>query len=157
MTSFGELVLVMGDQHIPHRASKIPAPFKRMLVPNRMQHVICTGNLSSEQFEEIRSLAPNLHMVAGDYDDAAGMGLVFPETRVVKVGAFRIGVVHGHQILPWKSPEALARMRRKLNVDILVSGHTHQNEVVLHEEGHCYINPVGLSYSGCSEQLKKRL
>ena len=149
MTSFGELVLVLGDLHIPHRASKIPAPFKRMLVPNRMQHVICTGNLSSEQFEEVRTLAPNLHMVAGDYDDPAG-GLVFPETRVLQVGAFRVGVIHGHQIIPWQSPEALARMRRKLNVDILVSGHTHKNQVVVHEEeGHCYINPVSLNFFLC--------
>lgn len=139
MTSFGELVLILGDLHIPHRASKIPEPFQRMLVPNRMQHVIATGNLGSEQLQEMRSLAPNVHMVVGDYDDAS----IFPETRVVQVGAFRIGVVHGHQVVPWKSPEALARMRRKLNVDILVSGHSHQNEVrVVEDEGYCFINPV---------------
>jgi hypothetical protein len=29
---FGELVLVVGDFHIPHRASHIPEKFKRMLV-----------------------------------------------------------------------------------------------------------------------------
>lgn len=141
MTSFGELVLVLGDLHIPQRASKIPAPFKRMLVPNRMQHVICTGNLSNEQFEQVRSLAPNLHVVAGDYDDPSS-GLVFPDTRVVQVGEFRIGVIHGHQVIPWDSPEALARMRRQLNVDILISGHTHKNDVTISNEGYCYINPV---------------
>lgn len=32
-------------------------------------------------------------------------------------------------------------MRRKLDVDILVSGHTHKNEVVEHE-GRYHINPV---------------
>ena len=143
MTSFGELVLVLGDLHIPQRASKIPAPFKRMLVPNRMQHVICTGNLSNEQFEEVRALAPNLHMVAGDCDDDPSSGLVvFPETRVLQVGAFRIGVIHGHQIIPWDNQEGLARMRRKLNVDILITGHTHKNDVTVTDEGYCYINPV---------------
>ena len=143
MTSFGELILVLGDLHIPHRAYKIPDPIKRMLIPNRMQHVICTGNLSNEQFEEIRALAPNLHMVSGDYDDPAG-GLVFPESRVIQVGSFRIGVIHGHQIIPWNTQEALARVQRKLNVDILISGHTHKNEVTVHDSGHCYINPVCL-------------
>ena len=140
--SFGELVLVLGDFHIPSRASKIPAAFKRMLVPNKMQHVICTGNLgSSEQYDELRQLAPNVHVVAGDYDTTNTV--VFPETTVVQVGAFRIGVIHGHQIIPYKSSEALARMRRKLNVDVLVSGHTHQNEVSVQEEGSYYhINPV---------------
>lgn len=155
MSNFGELVLVLGDLHIPYRASKIPAPFKRMLVPNRMQHVICTGNVSLEQYEtELRPLAPNIHMVAGDYDDtgdddyvrAGGSGapMMFPETRVVQVGAFRIGVIHGHQLVPWKSMEALGRMRRKLNVDILIAGHTHQNEIIVQDDGYCFINPVSL-------------
>jgi predicted phosphodiesterase len=43
MAEFGELVLVLGDMHIPHRAATIPEKFKRMLVPNKMQHVLCTG------------------------------------------------------------------------------------------------------------------
>jgi vacuolar protein sorting-associated protein 29 len=55
MAEFGELVLVLGDLHIPHRAATIPERFKRMLVPNKMQHVICTGNLvSKEQYDELR-------------------------------------------------------------------------------------------------------
>ena len=107
-----------------------------MLVPGKMQHVICTGNVGTEQYEDLRELAPNLHVVQGDFG-----GESFPETRVVQVGQFRIGVIHGHQVIPWKSHEALARMRRKLCVDILISGHTHQNEVVEHD-GHYHINPV---------------
>jgi vacuolar protein sorting-associated protein 29 len=142
MANFGDLVLVVGDLHIPTRATKIPAPFKRMLVPNKMQHVICTGNVSSEDYEFLLSLSPNLHCTAGDHDDTTGtVTPVFPETRVVQVGAFRIGVVHGHQMIPWKSPEAADRMRRKLNVDILVSGHTHQPEVQS-QDGYHHINPV---------------
>lgn len=106
-----------------------------------MQHVICTGNLSAENYEELRTLAPNLHVVAGEYDDGSS-GLVFPETRVLQVGAFRIGVVHGHQIIPWQSQDAIGRMRRKLNVDILISGHTHKNEVNVQEGSFYHINPV---------------
>jgi vacuolar protein sorting-associated protein 29 len=67
----------------------------------------------------------------------------FPETRVLQIGQFRIGVVHGHQIIPWGSKKAVERMRRKLQVDILVTGHTHQNAVVVDEEnGFYHINPV---------------
>lgn len=52
---FGELVLVIGDLHIPHRAAFIPEKFKKMLVPNKMQHVLCTGNLvTKEQYDELR-------------------------------------------------------------------------------------------------------
>ena len=110
-----------------------------MLVPNKMQHVVCTGNIGMDQYEELRSLAPNVHVVAGDFDDPSQ--LQFPETSVLQVGQFRIGVIHGHQILPWNNQTALARMRRKLNVDILISGHTHQNQVQCHD-GYYHINPV---------------
>lgn len=167
MAGFGELVLVLGDLHIPQRANAIPEKFKRyvifflmfvflgsaslsrlpgssccllrMLVPNKMQHVICTGNVGYEQYEELQRLAPNLHMVAGEYDLEGPVS--FPETRVVQVGSFRIGVLHGHQVIPWNDHAALGRMRRKLNVDILISGHTHQNEVV-EQDGYYHINPV---------------
>ena len=40
MSDFGELALVVGDFHIPHRASGIPEKFQRMLVPNKMQRKI---------------------------------------------------------------------------------------------------------------------
>ena len=140
-SNFGELVLVLGDLHIPERASKIAAPIQRMLVPNKMQHVICTGNLSPESYQELQQLAPNLHCVAGDYDFEQQQQQL-PETQVVQVGAFRIGVLHGHQLIPYKSREAVQRMRRKLQVDILITGHTHQSEVVVEDDGFCHINPV---------------
>lgn len=105
-----------------------------------MQHVICTGNVGVEQLHELRNLAPNVHVVAGQYDDLA-LGL--PDTSIVQVGQFCIGVMHGHQLLPHCSLEAQARMRRKLGVDILVTGHSHRNEVRLHDD-HYLINPVSL-------------
>mmetsp|Transcript_7856 Transcript_7856/g.15190 ORF Transcript_7856/g.15190 Transcript_7856/m.15190 type:complete len:213 (+) Transcript_7856:77-715(+) len=157
MANFGELVLVLGDMHIPQRASKIPAAFKRMLVPNKMQHVICTGNISQEQYEELRGLAPNLHIVAGEFDglEPNSGGVSFPETRVLQVGSFRIGVVHGHQLIPWQSKEAIERMRRKLDVDVIVTGHTHQNEVNVQEEDYYHINPGSITgaYSSLTEDV----
>eukprot|EP01083_Nonionella_stella_P304175 1055904_1 len=145
MANFGELVLVIGDHHIPSRSNVIPEKFRRMLVPNKMQHVICTGNLGSrEQYDELRQLAPNVHVVSGDCDGMGGGTNDMPQmppTRVVQIGEFRIGLIHGHQVLPWGDHMALAGIRRKLNVDILVSGHTHQNEVVEHD-GCFHINPI---------------
>ncbi len=37
--------------------------------------------------------------------------------------------VHATQIVPWGSNDALALVQRKLDVDILVSGHTHEFKV----------------------------
>ena len=42
------LVLVLGDLHIPHRAGALPALFKKLLVPGRIQHILCTGNLCTK-------------------------------------------------------------------------------------------------------------
>lgn len=64
----------------------------------------------------------------------------YPEQKVVTVGQFRIGLCHGHQIVPWGEPEALALVQRALDVDILVTGHTHRFEAYEHEN-RFYINP----------------
>ena len=62
MAGYGELVLILGDLHMPHRACDIPEKFQKMLVPNKMAHVICTGNLGSSQavYDELVSLAPSV-------------------------------------------------------------------------------------------------
>jgi predicted phosphodiesterase len=70
-------------------------------------------------------LAPNVHVVSGDYDEQS----LLPETKVVQIGQFRIGLAHGHQVVPWGDQAALAMLQRQLDCDILVSGHTHKNEV----------------------------
>ena len=49
--------------------------------------------------------------------------------QVLEVGEFRIGLIHGHQVVPWGDIESLAALQRRLDVDILVSGHTHEFKV----------------------------
>ena len=57
----------------------------------------------------------------------------FPQThaaiQVLEIGDFRIGLCHGHQVVPWGDMEAMALLQRRLDVDILVSGHTHEFKV----------------------------
>ena len=48
----------------------------------------------------------------------------------------RAGRIHGHtQVVPWGDRLSLAAVKRQLNVDILVSGHTHKNEVATRAKG----------------------
>lgn len=62
---FFQLVLVIGDFHIPHRSHNIPSKFRKLLVPNKMQHVLCTGNLCTrETFDYLKSLASDVHVVS---------------------------------------------------------------------------------------------
>ncbi|XP_022668883.1 vacuolar protein sorting-associated protein 29-like [Varroa jacobsoni] len=131
------LVLVLGDLHIPHRTHSLPAQFKKMLQPGRIQHILCTGNLcTKESYDYLKTLASDVHVVRGDFDENSN----YPEQKVVTVGQFRIGLCHGHQIVPWGDIEALAVAQHQLDVDILISGHTHRFST--HEHGgRFFINP----------------
>ncbi|XP_054167456.1 vacuolar protein sorting-associated protein 29 [Oppia nitens] len=131
------LVLVMGDTHVPYRCHSLPAKFKKLLVPGRIQHILCTGNLcTKESLDYLKTLATDVHIVRGDFDE----NTAYPEQKVVTVGQFRIGLCHGHQIVPWADPESLALIQRQLDVDILITGHTHKFEAY-ESDGKFYINP----------------
>lgn len=135
------LVLVVGDLHIPHRASSVPAKFRKLLVPGKIQHILCTGNLcTKESVDYLKTLASDVHVVRGDFDE----NLNYPEQKVVTVGNFRIGLCHGHQVVPWGDTESLAMVQRQLDVDILISGHTHRFDAFEHENKF-YINPGSIT------------
>lgn len=42
------LVLCIGDLHIPHRATDLPVKFKALLVPGKIHHILCPGNLCTQ-------------------------------------------------------------------------------------------------------------
>jgi vacuolar protein sorting-associated protein 29 len=67
-----------------------------------------------------------------------------PDRKIVTVGSLKVGVVHGHQVVPWGDPDALAILARQMDVDILVSGHTHKFEAFEHE-GRFFLNPGSAS------------
>eukprot|EP00466_Bigelowiella_natans_P010049 jgi/Bigna1/142134/aug1.67_g16842 len=141
MQDFGELVLVMGDLCIPNRKGKLPEEFKALLVPGKIKHVLCTGNVCSKSMEQyLRNLvvgnAKNVHIVRGDMDD----NKTYPEETVVTIGGFKIGLCHGHQLVPTAHVESLLNLQRRLDVDILITGHTHQTEVYANDQKYL-INP----------------
>jgi putative phosphoesterase len=49
--------------------------------------------------------------------------------QVLQIADFKVGVCHGHQVVPWGDKEALAILQRQMGVDILVTGHTHEFKV----------------------------
>ncbi|KAK6920848.1 Calcineurin-like phosphoesterase domain, lpxH-type [Dillenia turbinata] len=150
------LVLALGDLHIPHRAPDLPAKFKSMLVPGKIQHILCTGNLciklenveqseslvkyktdfKAEVHDYLKTICPDLHITRGEYDEETR----YPETKIITIGQFKLGVCHGHQVIPWGDLDSLAMLQRQLGVDILVTGHTHQFTAYKHEGG-VVINP----------------
>ena len=135
-----ELVLVVGDMFVPQRAPDIDPQFKAILIPNKLQHVLSLGNIGSrESYDWLRSLSSDFHGVKGDYDEGD-----MPETKLVTIGEFKIGMIHGHQILPIGDTESLACVARQLDCDIFISGNTHKIGVnVL--DNKLFINPGSIS------------
>ena len=84
------LVLVIGDMHIPHRGADLPKKFKALLQPGKIQHVLCTGNVVDKlTYDYLRTLASDVHVVRGDFDDGTFLPNVadgLPETKTVKMG-----------------------------------------------------------------------
>eukprot|EP00775_Hariotina_reticulata_P007975 gene7975-8173_t len=116
------LVLCIGDLHIPHRTTDIPQKFKELLKPGKIHQILCTGNLCCKSaLEFLKGICGDVKCVQGDFDDFES-----PEQLVVQVADFKVGVCHGHQVVPWGDKEALAILQRQLGVDILVTGHTHE-------------------------------
>ena len=141
-----ELVLVVSDMFVPQRCQSIDAQFKTILIPNKIQHVLSLGNIGSqESYDWLKSLSNDFHGVKGDFDEGD-----MPEQKVVTIGEFKIGMIHGHQVLPWGNIEALSSIQRQLDCDILLSGNTH--EVSLNVmDNKLYINPGSISgvFSNC--------
>ncbi|KIY69307.1 Metallo-dependent phosphatase [Cylindrobasidium torrendii FP15055 ss-10] len=132
------LVLVIGDLHIPHRIHDLPVKFKKLLVPGKIQQILCTGNVCDrETYEYLRTISPDVHVVAGDYDDNPA----FPASITVNHQPIRIGVIHGHQSIPVGDLSSLSSIARQMDVDVLISGHTHAVQATGGADGRFYLNP----------------
>ncbi|GAA49765.1 hypothetical protein CLF_103569 [Clonorchis sinensis] len=128
---------MVSDFHIPDRKHSIHPAFKNLLAPGKIQHILCTGNLTTKcMYDYLKLICGDVHVVKGEYDE----GLDFPHTKVLSVGNFKIGLINGYQIVPWGDQQRLAMLQRQLDVDILISGHTHQFEAYEYG-GRFFINP----------------
>ncbi|KZO92989.1 Metallo-dependent phosphatase [Calocera viscosa TUFC12733] len=131
------LVLLIGDLHIPYRTHDLPLKFKKLLVPGKIQQILCTGNVCDrETFEYLRGIAREVQVVKGEYDDNPA----FPMSLVAQHGPLRIGTIHGHQSVPLGDLDALNGIARQMDVDVLVSGGTHEF-VAKEYEGRFFVNP----------------
>ncbi|KAK9893271.1 Metallo-dependent phosphatase [Cystobasidium minutum MCA 4210] len=132
------LVLVIGDLHIPIRSHDLPLKFKKLLVPGKIQQVLLTGNVcDGETLEWLRGICNgDVRAVRGDWDDLP----TAPPSQIITHGPLRIGIVHGHQVVPLGDTESLSAVARSLDVDILVSGATHKFEA-FEFEGRFFLNP----------------
>lgn len=68
---------MLGDTHIPYRSHSLPIKFKKLLVPGRIQHILCTGNLcTKESYDYLKTLASDVHIVKGDFDEVWDINVI---------------------------------------------------------------------------------
>jgi vacuolar protein sorting-associated protein 29 len=63
---------------------------------------------------------------------------------VTKIGNLKVGLIHGHQVIPWGDPDSLGVVARQMDVDVLISGNTHKFEAYEYE-GAFFINPGSIT------------
>ncbi|MEM4717303.1 MAG: metallophosphoesterase [Desulfurococcaceae archaeon] len=117
-------LLVMGDTHIPDRASEIHPRMRNYIENERpWSIVIFTGDLTSEKILEwVESLGKQVIIVKGNIDY-----LPLPRSHVFRMEEFTIGVHHGDGIFPRGDTGRLSSLARSLKSNILITGHTHSD------------------------------
>ena len=136
-----EIVLLVGDMFIPQRISDLSEHFKSLLSPNKINHVLCLGNMGSkESYDWLKSLSNDFHCVKGDYD----LDDALLDQKVIQIGEFKIGIIHGHQVLPAGDIDSLSNIQRQLGCNILLSGYTHELSIKV-KDNVLFINPGSIS------------
>jgi len=129
------LIGLISDTHIPDRAKEIPenvySTFKNVDL------ILHAGDLTSlNVIEELENIAPVI-AIQGNMDRVNGINL--PTAKVLEAEGLRIGIVHG-EVYPRADTQQLLYLARELNVDILVSVHSHQPKIE-QTEGILLLNP----------------
>ena len=163
--SYGELALVVGDVHDPSRALSIPSPFKKLLQPGKMQHVLCTGNTSPQTLAFLRRLCKDnqqddFHCVTSPISISSiatplSNSSEFPEKCVVEIGhprKIRVGLINGYQVVPPFDKRVSAAIAREMNVHMLVCGGAVEDNVY-EFDGKWFVFPGSLT--GTNDLHKK--
>lgn len=128
------LMGIISDTHIPLRTDTIPD--KVFEVFKDVDMILHCGDIEVKSvIEELEKIAPVI-AVHGNCDPYIG----FNTHEVIKVEDVKIGLTHG-VVYPKGDTQQLYYLAKELDVDILVSGHTHkpmiqqENDVLLLNPG----------------------
>ncbi len=145
--------LVIGDAHIPRRAKSVPdkilSKLNELTDQKSFDYTFFTGDLiTALDFIEFLNSKTynNVFIVIGnmDYYGSNRNAPVYQKLEVDFLGneKLTIGLTHGHQIEPrgdHSQLEYLATNEKSYN--ILISGHTHKEEIYLTNKGILLLNP----------------
>jgi putative phosphoesterase len=136
-------ILLIGDTHIPERATRIPERLLEIISDGApWDIVVFTGDLTGrEVYDWVRGLGEKVYVVRGNMDY-----LPLPDKAVFRVGGLRIGVHHGHGVYPRGDTDGLSRIASSMGADILFTGHTHSPFIKTSRDGRILlVNPGSLT------------
>ena len=145
--------LVIGDAHIPRRAKSVPdkilSKLNELTDQKSFDYTFFTGDLITalDFIEFLNSkTSNNVFTVIGNMDYYGGnrSAPVYQklDIKFLDNEKLSIGLTHGHQIEPrgdHSQLEYLATNEKSYN--ILISGHTHKEEIYLTNKGILLLNP----------------
>ncbi|MFB6147552.1 MAG: YfcE family phosphodiesterase [Candidatus Nanohaloarchaea archaeon] len=147
------MIAVISDSHVPRRAEEIPGEFRETLEESEM-NVHC-GDLVTEEVKEELGEYGELVVVKGNCDR-----FQLPNSEIFERSGVEFGVYHGTGIQPRGHLPTLVETARKLDVDVLLTGHTHK-QLAEREDGKVILNPgsctgvAGGSYCGGKPEMMK--
>lgn len=129
------LIGLISDTHIPDRARILPQNVIDAF--NDVDLILHAGDLTSlKVLDELEQIAPTM-AVQGNMDRINGIDL--PKAKIIEVEDLKIGVIHG-EVYPRADSDQLLYLAKELNVNILVSGHSHQPKIE-QKDGVLLLNP----------------
>ena len=145
-------ILCIGDSHIPNRAKDLPEKIydklNELSETELFDFTLFSGDvikfpkllsyLGLKTKEEVLVVMGNMDYYSGNRDAPIYQQVVInfeDNDRIV------VGLTHGTQISPRGDHMQLEILAIKRNYNILISGHTHKEEISLTEKGILLINP----------------
>lgn len=129
------LIGLISDTHIPDRAKVLPQ--KVLDSFENVDLILHAGDLTSPRvIDELENIAPVM-AIQGNMDRVNGIDL--PKAKVIEAEGLKIGLVHG-EVYPRADTQQLVYLAKQLDVDILVSGHSHQPKIE-QKDGVLLLNP----------------
>ncbi len=149
-------ILLTGDSHIPRRASMVPdeiySEINKQLVNNRFDYTLFTGDLidAPKLLDFLNNITiKEVFKVIGNMDYYGG-NKNLPQSRHLPIllsnnKKISIGLIHGHQVHPRGDHSQLESIALENGFNILVSGHTHKEEIFLTRNGILLLNPGSIT------------
>jgi len=144
--------LIIGDSHVPKRASNIPKQIQikleELTKSELFEYTFFTGDeINYPEFMEFLNLITerDVFRVIGNMDYYYGNkdAPIYQELNLVieEKNNLTIGLTHGHQVSPRGDHTQLELLAQKKDYNIMISGHTHKEEIFLTKSRILLLNP----------------